>query len=66
MSAQHHTANTPHSAVCAFMEMGSDRHKLEAYAVDNGMLSRPLPGHNRIFASFAAAVRFAHKHGYLS
>ena len=57
----------PHtSAVCAFIEMGGDRHKLEAYAVDNGMLSRPLKGHNRVFDSFAAAVRFAHKNGYLS
>ena len=57
----------PHTtAVCAFVELGGDRHKLEAYEVDNGMLCRPLKGHGRTFPSFAAAVRFAHKHGYLS
>ena len=57
----------PHTAtVCAFLEVDGDAHKLEAYAVDNGKLCRPLKGHNRVFDSFAAAVRFAHKNGYLS
>ena len=60
----HHTA--PLAAVCAFLEMGGDRHKLEAYTVENGLLCRPLKGHNRVFASFAAAVHFAHRHGYLT
>ena len=58
---------TPHTAtVCAFLEVDGDAHKLEAYAMDNGKLSRPLKGHGRTFPSLAAAVRFAHKHGYLS
>ena len=63
MTTQH---VAPLSTICAFLELGGDRHKLEAYSVEDGLLCRPLKGHNRIFASFAAAVRFAHRHGYLA
>ena len=61
MTTQHAT-----TAICAFIELGDKRHQLEAYAVDGGILCRPLKGHGKVFSSFAAAVHFAHRHGYLS
>ena len=60
------TQQSPLNAICAFIELGDKRHQLEAYAVDGGLLCRPLKGHGQIFSSFGAAVRFAHRHGYLA